>query len=391
MRARVSSGMRVIRLLGGMGICAESALVMLNGRLVPETSITRKGDVADIIFYKHVPPLLASQDAADHWKKACMAKAAGGRARCTMCETQSSVYLPAFCEHLCEAHFIESFERRAKRSIGGHKMIRRGSRIGIGLSGGKDSFALLHVLAGLRKSLPFELVAVSIDEGIPGYRDKAIGNAKEICEELGIEQHVYSFRKEYGTTVSAIARKGKGNLCSYCGVLRRRLLNSKARELGLDAVAIAHNLDDVAQTAMLNIIRNEPMRFARMEHHAGEARAGVYAGPAARGMVPRISPLRDIREKEVAAYALLKGHRFGRKCCCPHSKDAMRWSVRHELNRLEERYPGTKIKIAACAGTVQKLAADALSKKGFSAKACMECGEPSSAGLCMACRMLGEL
>jgi len=205
---------------------------------------------------------------------------------------QSSIFAPK--------HFQELFEKRVKRTVREYKMLKKGNKVGIGVSGGKDSYALLYALSRVRESLPFEMVALTVDEGIPGYRDAAIENAKKRCSELGIEQHIYTFKFEHGKTIEEIAKAGAENLCSYCGVLRRKILNSKACELGLDKVAIGHNLDDVAQTAMLNLIRNEPLRFARFNEPLLESKK----------MVRRIRPLRDIREKEVAIYAFLNGHKY---------------------------------------------------------------------------------
>lgn len=375
MKVAASSETKLITLLSSLGIPAEAVLVFIDGKLAPETATARKGQEIEILFYKHVPVFSSPQEPRGHWARAKPSKS------CNLCKSAPIVYLPYANKHLCRKHFIELFEKRAKRTIRDYSLLRKGERIGIGLSGGKDSYALLYALSSLRESLPFELVALTVDEGIPGYRDKAIENARKRCKELGIEQHVYSFKEEHGTTISEIAKKGKENLCSYCGVLRRKILNSKARELGLDKIAIGHNLDDVAQTAMLNLIRNEPLRFARFNEPAVENAK----------FVPRIRPLRDIREKEVAAYAFLQGHEYNSGCCCPHATGALRWSVRHELNSLEDQYPGTKSKIASSFNTLQGIVKEAVSQNKLELNSCKECGEPSSTDLCMACKMLNGL
>lgn len=375
MEVAVSSEITLTELLHSMGICAEAVLVTVNGELAPETATASKGDNVEIIFYKHVPPLLSQQDVRGHWKKA------KHRDSCDRCKSASVVYLPNFRSHLCKKHFISLFEKTVKKTIRTHKMLNKNDRLGIGVSGGKDSFALLHVLSRIRKTLPFELSALTIDEGIPGYRDKTIENASSRCKELKVKQHLYSFQDECGTTIMDIARKGKENLCSYCGVLRRRILNSKARELKLNKIAIAHNLDDIAQTAMLNMVRNEPLRLARFN-------TPLVSNDK---MVPRIRPLRDIREKEIAAYAFLMGHEYNSGCCCPYSKNSLRRAVRHELNFLEDQYPGTKSRIASGFDTLQNMVNNSISKENLKIKSCSECGEPSSTNLCMGCRMLKEL
>ncbi|MBD3397657.1 TIGR00269 family protein [Candidatus Micrarchaeota archaeon] len=375
MKIASSSEMSLIELLHELGITAEAVLVSIDGKLIPETATIHEGQEVEIIYYKHVPPLSSPQEPRGHWKRAEYSST------CANCQSAPVIYLAYANQHLCPKHFKELFEKRVKRSIREYNMLTKGDRVGVALSGGKDSYALLHALSAVKESLPFEMVALTVDEGIPGYRDKAIQNAKKRCKELEIQQHVYTFREEHGKTIAEIAKEGKENLCSYCGVLRRKILNSKARELGMDKVAIGHNLDDVAQTAMLNLIRNEPLRFARFNEPLIENEK----------LIPRIRPLRDIREKEVAAYAFLHGHEYDSGCCCPHATSALRWSVRHELNSLEDQYPGTKSKIASSFNTLQAIVKDSVKDKKLKLKECSECGEPSSDEVCMGCKMLSDL
>ncbi len=375
MKITASSEMKLIGLLYSIGIPAEAVLLSIDGKLVPETAYVQKGQEVEIIYYKHVPPLSSPQEPRGRWKRAEHSP------DCAHCQSAPVIYLPYANQHLCPKHFKELFEKRVKRSIRAYTMLNKGDRVGVGLSGGKDSYALLHVLSAVRESLPFEMVALTVDEGIPGYRDKAIENARKRCGELGIEQHVYTFKEEHSKTIAEIAKEGKENLCSYCGVLRRKILNSKARELGLNKVAIGHNLDDVAQTAMLNLIRNEPLRFARFNEPLIENEK----------LIPRIRPLREIREKEVAAYAFLHGHEYNSGCCCPHATSALRWSVRHELNSLEDQYPGTKSKIASSFNTLQGIVKDSFRGKNLELNSCRVCGEPCSEEVCRSCRMLSDL
>ncbi|MBD3389436.1 TIGR00269 family protein [Candidatus Micrarchaeota archaeon] len=374
MKTTASSEMEMIELLYSLGIPAEAVLVSRHGKLFPETAQISKSGEAEIIFYKHKPPQFRPGEPPSHWKRAAYSP------NCAYCKSAPAVYLPYAAQHLCPKHFRRLFEKRVKRTVRSYGMVKKGERAGVALSGGKDSYSLLHALISLREALPFELVAITVDEGIPGYRNRAIEVSKKRCRELGIEQHIYSFREEHGKTIEEIADQGKENPCSYCGVLRRKILNSKARELGLDKIAIGHNLDDVAQTAMLNLIRNEPLRFARFNEPLIENEK----------LIPRIRPLRDIREKEVAAYAFLHGHNYdsGR---CPHAATALRWSVRHELNSLEDQYPGTKSRIASSFNTLQGIVKDSLKEKRLELNECRICGEPCSEEVCMACKMLSDL
>ena len=275
---------------------------------------------------------------------------------------------------LCEEHFIRMFDRRVRKTIRERRMLKKGDRIAIGLSGGKDSCVLLHSLAQLKEDIPIELVAVTINEGIDGYREKTLKTAHRECEKLGIEHVVFSFKEGAGKTMDEIASEKERIPCSYCGVLRRYLLNKGAREVGANKLAVGHNLDDVAQTVLMNIMRKEPSRLARFsEGMEGSAR-----------FVQRIRPLMRTPEKEVAIYAMLKGIELD-NMDCPYAPFAFRGHVRKMLNETEEKYSGTKFKIVNSFFEME----DGLREmyKGKMSD-CKSCGEPCSEDICMFCKLV---
>ncbi|VVC02412.1 tRNA 2-thiocytidine biosynthesis protein TtcA [uncultured archaeon] len=284
----------------------------------------------------------------------------------------------------CETHFIEGFDRRVRLTIRQYDMIKPRERIVVALSGGKDSTVLLHILASLRERLPMELLALLIDEGIAGYRSKTIVTAKRECRKAKVKLHILSFKKEMGKSLDVMLKgRRSGGACTYCGVFRRRLLEVGARKLKADKLAIGHNLDDAAQTVLLNLYRNEPARLERF----GPKSEG---GGEMTGFTPRIRPLIDIAEKEVALYAELKGYGISRQAC-PYAAEAMRQTVRSQLNEMEDRYPGTKKRIFGAWLQMQKKLIDKIDKKQklhTPLLACTSCGEPSSEKICAVCRLL---
>ncbi|MFH1394264.1 MAG: TIGR00269 family protein [Candidatus Micrarchaeota archaeon] len=297
--------------------------------------------------------------------------------RCSHCPEYAVIFLPYADRHLCEKHFLRMFDKRVRTTVRQHSMIKKGERVAVGLSGGKDSCVLLHCLHDLQKDLPFELVAVTIDEGIRGYRADTLKVAKSECKKLGIRLEVLSFRKEAGKTLDSIVKSKNGELpCSYCGVVRRYLLNRGAKKVGADKLATGHNLDDVAQTVMMNIMRNEPSRLARYLNHPGDEG----------GMVPRIRPLMKSPEIEIAVYSMLKGIDI-RHIECPYAHAAFRSQIRKILNETEERHPGTKFKVVGSFIEIE----DALRQKYSGARfsICEKCGEPSSGKECKFCSMVG--
>ncbi len=293
------------------------------------------------------------------------------------CGKPAIIFLHYASKALCEQHFVYMFDKRFRKTIREYKLLKKGDRIAIGLSGGKDSCVLLHSLAEIKKSLPIELVAVTIDEGIKGYRDKTLKIAKRECEAFGIEHVVFSYQGDVGKTMDEIVAGSPEDIpCSNCGVLRRYLLNRGAREVGANKLATGHNLDDIAQMVFMNFMRNEPSRLARFNEPMVKSDR----------LIPRIRPLMRTPEKEVAIYAMLKGIEL-ESMECPYARFAFRGHVRKMVNEAEEKYPGTKFKIVNTFFEIEDTLRDKYGK-GAALNSCSSCGEPCSKEICMYCKKL---
>jgi len=240
------------------------------------------------------------------------------------------------------------------------------------VSGGKDSGALLYFLSKLlKKRRDIRLFAITIDEGIRGYRDCRV--ASQIVERLGIEHITASFEEEFGVTLDGIVHERGDRLsCSFCGVLRRQLVNRVARRNGATRLALGFNLDDEAQSVLMNVLRGDADRLFRQ------------MSPV-EGLVPRIKPFLYIPEREVALYAVLhvEGFELGR---CPYSHNALRADVRNLLNDYSWRHPATKYSLVNLG---ERLAAAGM-PAGAAVTLCKTCGEPFI-GECRPCQMLSEV
>lgn len=257
-------------------------------------------------------------------------------------------------------------------------MLEYDDHVAIAVSGGKDSLTLLNLLVKLEGRFPrSRLTAVSVDEGIEGYRDEALELARKACSQLGVEQLVVSYRELFGVTTDDIAGLKLGQTpCAYCGVFRRKAINKAAANIGATKIATAHNLDDEAQTVLLNMLHGDPMRIVRS--------GPVLRDPRGR-FLPRIKPLCDIPEKEIVLYAYLNGIEF-QSIECPHGHEALRNDIRAFLNQLEQKHPGSKHTLQRTAERLR----DTLAERAplLELHQCQQCGDPTPHQLCEACVML---
>jgi uncharacterized protein (TIGR00269 family) len=228
------------------------------------------------------------------------------------------------------------------------------------------------------------LVAVTVDEGIRGYRDEALKLAAKNCERLDIPQHIVSFKELYGITLDKLVKQSRSEnqneltSCAYCGVLRRRALNHAALSVGADKIATGHTLDDEVQTALMNIFRGDISRLVKEKPVTDKVHTRL---------VQKVKPLCEIPEKESALYAYIKGIRF-QDTPCPYASEALRNDIRAMLNQMENRHAGTKFTVAKAVERMRLALSNIEKREGFFE--CAECGEPASAELCKVCEMLKD-
>lgn len=196
-----------------------------------------------------------------------------------------------------------------------------------------------------------------------------------------MEHRVYSFKRLYGHTLDEVAdaakRMGRPFICSYCGVLRRKALNVAARDVGATKLATAHNLDDEVQSMMMNLLRGDIVRMSRRERDlSGDV-----------GLVPRVKPLCEVPEREVALYAFLSKIRF-QSLPCPYLETSLRSDVRRFMNVLDDEHPGMKFTVYR---SFEKIKAQLRFSEEHSYGRCKVCGEPTAGEVCMACQILKEL
>lgn len=300
---------------------------------------------------------------------------------CKYCKTNPVIILPNSNISLCKSCFIKYFEKKVLKTIRQFDLIERKENIVVGVSGGKDSLTILSILNTLAETKrDLKINAILIDEGIKNYRDITIKDAKKFCKKNNIPLHIYSFKKEFGFTLDQMVKKLDINTCTICGILRRYLLNKKSRELGAKKLATGHNLDDEAQSILMNQFKNNPELSARLGPITGVAQF--------KNFIRRIKPLYLLTEKETATYAFIKkfNHKFVE---CPYSHNNFRNEIRDFLNDFEQKYPGSKHSLIISFLSILPLLKDKY-KQG-KVRYCKSCKEPCAKEVCNACEILKKL
>ncbi len=296
--------------------------------------------------------------------------------KCSRCNRDAVIYVRYNGEHLCKDHFMEFLETRVKHELRRQVDLKPGDRILVGVSGGKDSTTTAYLLKKIlahRKDI--DIIAVTIDEGIYGYRNIALEKLIPYMEKIGIEHHIFRFKDYLNYTMDEISKIDSELVpCTYCGVFRRNLLNIAAKKLNADYVATGLNLDDTAQSIIMNFVRGDLDRLARLGPHS----------IIKEDLVPRIQPLRKIPEKEVLLYAMLNGIEFYHGTC-PYADLALRNQFRSAIDNWENRSPGSRHAILSVYDQMKDMLVEKY--KDFKLNKCEICGEPTAGRICKSCEL----
>jgi tRNA 2-thiocytidine biosynthesis protein TtcA len=226
--------------------------------------------------------------------------------------------------------------RDAGRAIADFRLIEPGDRILIGVSGGKDSFTLLHLLQKLQRSAPIEftLVACNLDQGHPGF---PAARLEEYLRGTGAE--VLMLREDTYGVVKRLVPEGK-TACSVCSRLRRGILYGAARAHGCTKIALGHHRDDLIESLLLSMLFSGKMRSMPPRLRSDDGENVV------------IRPLCYASETDIAAFA--EQMRFPIIPCdlCGSQENLMRRRVKDLLSALEQEHPGVRASVFGAMGNV---------------------------------------
>ena len=213
-----------------------------------------------------------------------------------------------------------------RRCVDDYNMICPGDRIGVGVSGGKDSVALLVLLAELRKFHPagFTLEAITIDMGL----NMDYAPIAQLCQSLGIPYHL--IKTEIGPII--FDHRKEKNPCSMCAKMRRGALNQALLDLGLSKLALGHHYDDAVETFMMSLLFEG--RISCFQPVTDLDRTGII----------QIRPLLYLHEKTVDNFVTREGLPVI-ESRCPVDKATKREEVKQLIFQLSQQYPDLKERI----------------------------------------------
>lgn len=250
----------------------------------------------------------------------------------------------------------------------------------IGASGGKDSTVLAYIMKLLneRHDYGLNLVLLSIDEGIRGYRDDSLDSVKRNKIEYGLPLTILSYKDLYGWTMDEIVESiGRRNNCTFCGVFRRQALDRGAMKLNCNVIVTGHNADDIAETILMNILRGDIARLKRS--------TAIMTGEDT-SRIPRCKPFKYTYEKEIVMYAYFKKlDYFSTECV--YAPNAYRGHARAFLKNIESIRSSAIMDIIHSGEALSIKQEVNLPKQGI----CERCSYISSQNICKACVMLEGL
>jgi tRNA 2-thiocytidine biosynthesis protein TtcA len=214
--------------------------------------------------------------------------------------------------------------RQVGEAIADFNMIEAGDRVMVCLSGGKDSYGLLDLLLSLRSRAPvaFELVAVNLDQGHPGFPKDTLPN---YLRDLGVDFHIEE--QDTYSIVKRVIPEGQ-TMCSLCSRLRRGTLYRVASELKATKIALGHHRDDILQTFFLNLFFGGALKSMPPKLVSDDGRHTV------------IRPLAYVEEEDLQAWAVHKAFPIIPCDLCGSQENLQRQQVKAMLKSWERQYPG---------------------------------------------------
>ena len=312
--------------------------------------------------------------------------------KCKKCGVKASVHMRQHKLALCKEHYLEWVPEQTERFIKKYEMFTRRERILVAVSGGKDSLSLWDILHRLGYQADGLYLGLGIDgrrsssgDGI-NYSHESQRLTGKFANEHDLKLYVVDIEKEYGQPIPVLAdrsHRGYGKPCAVCGLAKRHEMNRVARDLGYDVLATGHNLDDEAAVLFGNTLSWSADFLLRQ---------GPVL-PSTDGLARKVKPLCRFYEREMTAYALLRGIEYIYEEC-PYAEGSQSIYYKELLNKLETDRPGAKLIFYLRFLEARKSGELFIEKNVGQAHLhpCPKCGQPTSTDdLCSFCRMIEKV
>jgi len=272
--------------------------------------------------------------------------------------------------------FIKNLENKVKQTINKYKLFNKKDKVVVALSGGKDSTSVAYIL----NKFGYNVSALYINLGLGEYSEKCLASLKKFCKSQEIRLCVVDIKKMFGMRMchlrQGVQQSRRISNCMVCGIVKKWLLNKEARRLRADKIVTGHNLDDEAQTVIMNFLQ-------------GNLLLGINSGPATGSLedekfISRIKPLFFIAENDVREYSKIKKLPVVyEKCPCAVS------SLRIRTRAFLENKP-EKLKLNIVNNFLKILPELRRKFLAYNSKIfyCEICGEPSRNEVCKKCEIL---
>ena len=311
--------------------------------------------------------------------------------KCRKCGAKAVINMRQHKLALCKDHYLAWIPEQTGRHIEKYAMFTHQERVLVAVSGGKDSLGLWDILWRLGYQADGLYIGLGINggsgQGSRGYSDESQRLSEQFAAERDLHLRVVSVPDTYGSNIPEMSKRtlrGRGKPCSVCGLTKRHIMNQAAIDGGYDVLATGHNLDDEAAVLFGNtlnwqtgyLVRQSPVLEA---HHPG--------------LVRKVKPLCRIYEREMAAYALLRGIDYIYEEC-PYAVGSKSIYYKEVLNQLETERPGAKLSfyLSFLKARDEGLFAPQITPKRLSLNTCPTCGQPTTApGECAFCRMVEKV
>jgi uncharacterized protein (TIGR00269 family) len=300
--------------------------------------------------------------------------------KCRKCGETAALNMRQHKLALCQEHFLEWLPEQTERFIEKYRMFTREDKILVAVSGGKDSLSLWDILHRLGYQADGLYIGLGIEQN---YSDDSRRLSEEFAAERGLTLNVVEVEATYGATIpelAEISNRGHGKPCSVCGLSKRYIMNRAAHDGGYTVLATGHNLDDEVAVLMQNTLNWAGGYLARQAPVLDASRPGLAR---------KVKPLCRFYEREMAAYAILRGIEYIYEEC-PHAIGSTTLWYKEILNNMEEKRPGVKLQfyLSFLQAKEEGLFAQAADAGAAELHPCEKCGQPTSApGECSFCRM----